>query len=163
MRLRPIGAVQRWRWTRRPDSAPDSDPSTAAPTSEPTPLLGSLFRGARFRFGRLGRRTAISVVVLAAAALAAASLLPIRQYRDQGKSIDRAEQELRGLQEQRERLQFLLERAQDPEVREREARRQLSLVRPGDEIFRVVVPADIINLPPGWHLPGVKHLVAGES
>ena len=71
MRLRPIGAVQRWRWTRRPASASDSGPSTVAPTSEPTPLLGSLFGGAIFRLGRLGRRTAISVVLLAAAALAA--------------------------------------------------------------------------------------------
>lgn len=103
------------------------------------------------------------MVLLAAAALAAASLRPLRQYSDQGKSIDRAEQELSTLQEQRERLKFLIERAQDPKIIKREARRQLSLVQPGDEIFRVVVPADIINLPPGWHLPGVQHLVAGDS
>ncbi len=155
--------MQRWRWTRRPDSASDSGPSTVASTSEPTPLRGSLFRGARFRFGRVGRRTAISVVLLAAAALAAASLLPIRRYVDQGKSIDRAEQELSALQEQRERLKFLIERAQDPKIIEREARRQLLLVQPGDEIFLFVVPADIIKLPSGWHLPGVQHLVAGDS
>jgi cell division protein FtsB len=103
------------------------------------------------------------VVLLAAAALAAASLLPIRRYVDQGKSIDRAEQELSALQEQRERLKFLIERAQDPKIIEREARRQLLLVQPGDEIFLFVVPADIIKLPPGWHLPGVQHLVAGDS
>jgi cell division protein FtsB len=103
------------------------------------------------------------VVLLAAAALAAASLLPIRRYVDQGKSIDRAEQELSALQEQRERLKFLIERAQDPKIIEREARRQLLLVQPGDEIFLFVVPADIIKLPPGCHLPGVQHLVAGDS
>ena len=103
------------------------------------------------------------MVLLAAAALAAASLLPYRQYRDQGKSIDRAEQVLSELQERREKIQLQLERAQDPKVVERLAREQLSLVKPGDEIFRVVVPANIINLPPGWHLPGVKHLVAGDS
>jgi cell division protein FtsB len=106
---------------------------------------------------------AISVVLLAGVALVAASLFPYQKYRDQGKSIDRAEQVLSELQERREKIQLQLERAQDPKVVERLAREQLSLVKPGDEIFRVVVPADIINLPPGWHLPGIEYLVTGDS
>ena len=163
MKLRPIGAVQRWRWARRPDSASASGPRPVPPTSEPTLLRRFLLRCAGFRLGRLGRRAAISVVLLAGVALAAAWLFPYQKYRGQGKSIDRAEQVLSELQERREKIQLQLERAQDPKVVERLAREQLSLVKPGDEIFRVVVPANIINLPPGWHLPGIEYLVTGDS
>ena len=123
----------------------------------------SLLRGAKFRLRRLRRRTAISLVLLAVVALAAASLHPYRQYRDQGKSIDRKKQVYSELQDRREELTSQLERARDRKVVERQAREQMSLVTPGDEIFRVVVPANIINLPPGWHLPGVSRLVAGDS
>ena len=139
------------------------DSQVVPPASGSTRLRRLLFSGARLRFGRLGRRTAISLVWLAVIALAAASLLPYRQYRDQGKIIDRREQLLSELEEQREELKMQLERARDRKVVERQAREYLSLVRPGDEIFRVVVPADIIKLPPSWHLPGVEYLVTGTA
>jgi len=139
------------------------DSQVVPPASGSTRLRRLLFSGARLRFGRLGRRTAISLVLLAVIALAAASLLPYRQYRDQGKIIDRREQLLSELEEQREELKMQLERARDRKVVERQAREYLSLVRPGDEIFRVVVPADIIKLPPSWHLPGVEYLVTGTA
>ena len=132
------------------------DSQVVPPASGSTRLRRLLFSGARLRFGRLGRRTAISLVLLAVIALAAASLLPYRQYRDQGKILDRREQLLSELEEQREELKMQLERARDRKVVERQAREYLSLVRPGDEMFRVVVPADIIKLPPSWHLPGVE-------
>ena len=139
------------------------DSQVVPPASGSTRLRRLLFSGARLRFGRLGRRTAISLVLLAVIALAAASLLPYRQYRDQGKIIDRREQLLSELEEQREELKMQLERARDRKVVERQAREYLSLERPGDEIFRVVVPADIIKLPPSWHLPGVEYLVTGTA
>ncbi len=139
------------------------DSQVVPPASGSTRLRRLLFSGARLRFGRLGRRTAISLVLLAVIALAAASLHPYRQYRDQGKIIDRREQLLSELEEQREELKMQLERARDRKVVERQAREYLSLVRPGDEIFRVVVPADIIKLPPSWHLPGVEYLVTGTA
>ena len=139
------------------------DSQVVPPASGSTRLRRLLFSGARLRFGRLGRRTAISLVLLAVIALAAASPLPYRQYRDQGKIIDRREQLLSELEEQREELKMQLERARDRKVVERQAREYLSLVRPGDEIFRVVVPADIIKLPPSWHLPGVEYLVTGTA
>lgn len=139
------------------------DSQVVPPASGSTRLRRLLFSGARLRLGRLGRRTAISLVLLAVIALAAASLLPYRQYRDQGKIIDRREQLLSELEEQREELKMQLERARDRKVVERQAREYLSLVRPGDEIFRVVVPADIIKLPPSWHLPGVEYLVTGTA
>ena len=162
MKPRRIGVVPRWRWTRRPDSVA-RDSQVVPPASGSTRLRRLLFSGARLRFGRLGRRTAISLVLLAVIALAAASLLPYRQYRDQGKVIDRREQLLSELEEQREELKMQLERARDRKVVERQAREYLSLVRPGDEIFRVVVPADIIKLPQSWHLPGVEYLVTGTA
>ncbi|MCH2624753.1 MAG: septum formation initiator family protein [Acidimicrobiales bacterium] len=139
------------------------DSQVVPPASGSTRLRRLDFSGARLRFGRLGRRPAISLVLLAVIALAAASLLPYRQYRDQGKIIDRREQLLSELEEQREELKMQLERARDRKVVERQAREYLSLVRPGDEIFRVVVPADIIKLPPSWHLPGVEYLVTGTA
>lgn len=139
------------------------DSQVVPPASGSTRLRRLLFSGARLRFGRLGRRTAISLVLLAVIALAAASLNPYLQYRDQGKIIDRREQLLSELEEQREELKMQLERARDRKVVERQAREYLSLVRPGDEIFRVVVPADIIKLPPSWHLPGVEYLVTGTA
>ena len=139
------------------------DSQVVPPASGSTRLRRLLFSGARLRVGRRGRRTAISLVLLAVIALAAASLLPYRQYRDQGKIIDRREQLLSELEEQREELKMQLERARDRKVVERQAREYLSLVRPGDEIFRVVVPADIIKLPPSWHLPGVEYLVTGTA
>ncbi|MEC7874788.1 MAG: septum formation initiator family protein [Actinomycetota bacterium] len=139
------------------------DSQVVPPASGSTRLRRLLFSGARLRLGRLGRRTAISLVLLAVIALAAASLNPYLQYRDQGKIIDRREQLLSELEEQREELKMQLERARDRKVVERQAREYLSLVRPGDEIFRVVVPADIIKLPPSWHLPGVEYLVTGTA
>ena len=162
MKPRRKGVVPRLRWTRRPDYVSRASQGVP-PASGSTRLRRLLFSGARLRFGRLGRRTAISLVLLAVIALAAASLLPYRQYRDQGKIIDRREQLLSELEEQREELKMQLERARDRKVVERQAREYLSLVRPGDEIFRVVVPADIIKLPPSWHLPGVEYLVTGTA
>ena len=60
-------------------------------------------------------------------------------------------------------LETRLERAQDKTIIKREARKQMSLVEPGDELFRVVVPADVIDFPKGWYLPGVEYLVTGKS
>ena len=38
----------------------------------------------------------------------------------------------------------------------------MSYVSEGDEIFRVVVPSDIVDLPRVWYLPGVKYLITGK-
>ena len=118
----------------------------------------------KFRLGRLGRRTLVLVVVAAAVvALAATTFRPLRQYRDQGRSIEQAKQELFELEQRRSDLETRLERAQDKTIIKREARKQMSLVEPGDELFRVVVPADVIDFPQGWYLPGVEYLITGKS
>tara|TARA_Y100000746_G_scaffold132895_1_gene113800 strand:- start:25 stop:480 length:456 start_codon:yes stop_codon:yes gene_type:complete len=117
----------------------------------------------KFRLGRLGRRSLVVVVAAAAVALAAYTLLPYQKYRDQGRSIEQAKQELLELEELRVDLETRLERAQDKTIIKREARKQMSLVEPGDELFRVVVPADVIDFPKGWYLPGVEYLVTGKS
>ena len=90
------------------------------------------------------------VVAAAAVALAAYTLLPYQKYRDQGRSIEQAKQELLELEELRVDPETRLERAQDKTIIKREARKQMSLVEPGDELYRVVVPADVIDYPKGW-------------
>ncbi|HCJ85748.1 MAG: hypothetical protein MB55_03215 [marine actinobacterium MedAcidi-G3] len=117
----------------------------------------------KFRLGRFGRRTLVFVVVAAVMALAAATLLPFRQYRNQGTSIEQAKQQLLELEQRRSDLESRIDRAADKEIIEREARKQMSLVRPGDELFRVVVPSDVIDLPQAWYLPGVEYLITGQS
>ena len=117
----------------------------------------------KFRLGRLGRRSLVVVVAAAVIALAANTFLPYRQYLDQGRSIEQAKQELFELEQRRSDLETRLERAQDKTIIKREARKQMSLVEPGDELFRVVVPADVINLPRGWYLPGIEYLITGKS
>jgi len=117
----------------------------------------------KFRLGRLGRRSLVVVVAAAVIALAANTFLPYRQYLDQGRSIEQAKQELFELEQRRTDLETRLERAQDKTIIKREARKQMSLVEPGDELFRVVVPADVINLPRGWYLPGIEYLITGKS
>jgi cell division protein FtsB len=103
------------------------------------------------------------VVAAAVIALAANTFLPYRQYLDQGRSIEQAKQELFELEQRRSDLETRLERAQDKTTIKREARKQMSLVEPGDELFRVVVPSDVINLPRGWYLPGIEYLITGKS
>lgn len=117
----------------------------------------------KFRLGRLGRRSLVVVVAAAVIALAANTFLPYRQYLDQGRSIEQAKQELFELEQRRSDLETRLERAQDKTTIKREARKQMSLVEPGDELFRVVVPSDVINLPRGWYLPGIEYLITGKS
>ena len=127
-------------------------------------LPGGLILAVRkFRLGRFGRRALTVVVLAAAVALIAATLLPLGQYWDQGTSIQQAKQELAELEERRSDLEYRLERAGDAKVIEREARKQMSLVRPGDELFRVVVPSDVVDLPKAWYLPGVEYLITGQS
>jgi len=120
-------------------------------------------RFAKFRLGLFGRRTLVSVVVVAALVLVGASFLPLRQYREQGQSIEQKEQELSELEQLRSELQTKLDRTRNQIEKERIARKQMSYVQEGDELFRVVVvPADIVDLPPTWHLPGVKYLITGK-
>ena len=127
------------------------------------PFRKVVSRATKFRLGRLGRRTLVLVVTAAVVTLAAATLYPLQKYREQGRSIEQAKQELFELEQLRLDLETRLERAQDKTIIKREARKQMSLVEPGDELFRVVVPADVIDFPKGWYLPGVEYLIAGKS
>ena len=96
-------------------------------------------------------------------ALAAATLLPFRQYRNQGTSIEQAKQQLLELEQRRSDLESRIDRAADKEIIEREARKQMSLVRPGGGLCRVVVPSDGIDLPQAWSLPGGGDPITGHS
>ena len=116
----------------------------------------------RFRLGLIGRRSIAAVVVVAGLILVGVSLLPLRQYREQSGAIEQKQQELSALEELRAELQRKVERAKNPKEIERIARKQMSYVSEGDEIFRVVVPSDIVDLPTAWNLPGVKYLITGK-
>lgn len=163
MRPPPIWVRKRWRLTDPLGKTQESTALNEQSRKSPTLFRRAASLGAKFRLGQLGRRTLAFVVVTAAIALAAATFLPLQRYRDQGNSIEQAKQELSQLEQRRSDLQRRLERAQDKTIIKREARKQMSLVEPGDELFRIVVPADVIDLPKGWHLPGVKYLVTGQS
>ena len=115
-----------------------------------------------FRLGLIGRRSVASVVAIASLILVGVSLLPLRQYREQSGAIEQKQQELSALEELRAELQTKLDRAKNPKEIERIARKQMSYVSEGDEIFRVVVPSDIVDLPRAWYLPGVKYLITGK-
>jgi len=116
----------------------------------------------KFRISLIGRRTLASVVVIAGLILVGAALLPYRQYQEQSDALEQKQQELSELEQLREELQMKLDRAKNPKEIERIARKQMSYVREGDEIFRVVVPSDIVDLPSAWYLPGVKYLITGK-
>jgi len=157
-----IWVRKRWRLTNPANEPNENTFRKKDRISGPVLFRAVVWIVKKFRLGRLGRRTLFLIVAAAAMALIAATLLPYRQYRDQGTSIQQAKQELLELEQRRSDLESRLERAGDKKVIEREARKQMSLVRPGDELFRVVVPSDVIDLPKAWYLPGVEYLVTGQ-
>lgn len=163
MRPPPIWVRKRWRLTNPFDKTQESAALNEQSRKSPTLFRRAASLATKFRLGQLGRRTLAFVVVTAAIALAAATFLPLRQLKEQGKSIEQAKQELFQLEQRRSDLQRRLERAQDKTIIKREARKQMSLVEPGDELFRIVVPADVIDLPKGWYLQGVEYLITGQS
>ena len=100
------------------------------------------------------------VIVVSAVGLLAVLLFPWQSLTSQRRSIAHAEETLARLQAETSHLSERVADAKDPVVVERIAREQLSLVREGDTLYRLNVdPADVVNLPPAWPLPGVAHLL----
>ena len=100
------------------------------------------------------------VIVVSAVGLLAVLLFPWQSLNSQRDNIDHAEETLARLQAETAHLSERVADAKDPVVVERIAREQLSLVREGDTLYRLNVdPADVVDLPPAWPLPGVAHLL----
>ena len=163
MKQLPTEAWKHWHLTDSPNTQLGEDSRRGLTGRAQASLRTFVARFAKFRLGLFGRRTLIAVVVIAALVLVGASFLPLRQYREQGESIAQKELELSELEQLRTELQTKLDRAKNQIEKERIARKQMSYVQEGDELFRVVVvPADIVDLPRAWHLPGVKYLITGK-
>lgn len=115
---------------------------------------------------RSGRRTVTVlvglVIVVSSVGLLAVLLFPWQSLTSQRRNIAHAEETLARLQAETSHLSEQVADARDPVVVERIAREQLSLVREGDTLYRLNVdPADAVNLPRAWPLPGVAHLLGG--
>lgn len=88
---------------------------------------------------RLTARAAVLAAIVLA--LAAALVVPLRQYVDQRSSIAELERRVEQLQADRDRLATQVEKLRDPVYLERIARQCLGMVKPGEIAF-VAVPED---------------------
>jgi cell division protein FtsB len=109
-------------------------------------------------------RIVTTVVGLGAAVILLVMLVfPTQAYLEQRRRIDEAEATLAALRTETAELEREVASGTDPIELERIAREQLSLVRDGDRLYRLSVdPGDAVDLPPGWPLPGVRHLLTGD-
>ena len=90
-------------------------------------------------------------------------VFPTTTFFDQRDRITEAEATLIALREERIDLEAQVAQGTDPVVVERVAREKLGLVRDGDRLYRLSGdPKDAVDLPAGWPLPGVRHLLTGE-
>jgi cell division protein FtsB len=93
--------------------------------------------------------------VLVALALAGVAVLllapPVRGWWEQRNEISAARDELSAIEADNEELRRRLERIEDPEELEAIARRDLGLVREGEESYTVLPPATAgLMLPDSW-------------
>jgi cell division protein FtsB len=109
----------------------------------------------RIGFGALGTMAVLAVLLVL--------VFPTRQYRDQRDRIDDSRVTLAALRAETTALQEQVQSMGDPVVVERLAREQLSLLQPGDELYRLSIdPRDALDLPANWPLPGLRVLLTGE-
>jgi len=128
-----------------------------AAASQQVSLALSLWRSRLVRL--LGGLIALTAVV----AMLVLVVFPTQALFDQRERIDDAEATLAALRTESVGLEERVSAGTDPIVVERVAREQLSLVREGDLLYRLSVdPADAVDLPASWPLPGVRHLLTGE-
>jgi len=100
----------------------------------------------------LGRRLAWpSVIAVATLAVVFVGIFPTRTYLDQRQRISAASAELEQLEATNAEMQARLDRLDTDEEIERVAREQYGLVKPGEEVYRVM-PAqeDPISVPDSW-------------
>ena len=112
---------------------------------------------------RLLRAITALVVLAAVVVLLLMLVFPTRVYFEQRERIADAEATLAALRSETASLAIEVRAGTDPVVVERVAREQLGLIREGDRLYRLSVdPADAVDLPVSWPLPGVRHLLTGE-
>lgn len=104
---------------------------------------------------RLPRIPPVARRVLVALALAGVAVVllapPVRGWWEQRNEISAARDELSAIEADNEELQRRLERIEDPEELETIARRDLGLVREGEESYTVLPPSTAgLMLPDSW-------------
>ncbi|MGY9072464.1 MAG: septum formation initiator family protein [Acidimicrobiales bacterium] len=104
-----------------------------------------------------------SIGAVAVAVVLVTVVFPTRDFIDQKEQIADTEATLAALRQEIDDLDGELATFSDPTHVERIAREQLSLVQPGDELYRLAVdPQRALDLPNAWPLPGVRKLLTGE-
>ncbi len=95
----------------------------------------------RTRLG-FGPRAVVLLLLLLILCLAGAMLIePTRQLLEQRQRIAGMTQDLRQLRSSNKHLDKRIERLNDPDYLEQQAREQIGLVRPGEVTYRVMPPA----------------------
>ena len=104
------------------------------------------------RLRLLGRRLAWpSVIAVATLAVVFVGIFPTRTYLDQRNDISQASAELAALEEANAEAEDRLERLDSDDEIERVAREQYGLVKPGEEVYRVLPEQqDPIAVPDSW-------------
>ena len=92
--------------------------------------------------GRLSIAPQIAVVVLVVGLASAMAIEPTRQLLEQRTRISDMSTELKMIERSNARLKNRVERLQDPDYLEQQAREQSGLVRPGETSVIVMPPAD---------------------
>ena len=109
------------------------------------------------------RRILVAVwtsVVVAAAGLLLLLVLPTRAWLAQRSDIASAQQKLAVIQNENAKLETRLKALQTPEEIERVAREQYNLAGQGEQVFSVLPPPALTNLPSGWPYNLVNEIVA---
>jgi cell division protein FtsB len=115
--------------------------------------------------GHPHRRRRILAAVWTSAVVAAAGLvlllvLPTRAWLAQRSDIASAQQKLAVIQHENAKLQARLKALLTPEEIERVAREQYNLAGHGEQVFSVLPPPALTNLPSGWPYGLVGEIVA---
>jgi cell division protein FtsB len=96
---------------------------------------------------------AVAVVIVVAVLFV--GVFPTRTFLSQRAAVARAEEQLRVINAENERLDGRVDALNTPDEIERLAREQFELVMPGDEAYVVVAPAEPpARLPMGWPFGG---------
>lgn len=95
----------------------------------------------RARWPRFGLGPQIVVFVLVLGLGAAMIATPVRQLVAQRARIESMTEQLRRVERQNGRLANEIERLEDPDYLEQQARAKFGLVRPGEKLFQVLPPS----------------------
>src|SRR5262249_5313598 len=102
-----------------------------------------------------------AVVVLAGLLLLL--VLPTRAWLGQRSDIASAQQKLAVIEAENAKLEARLKALQTPEEIERVAREQYNLAGRGEQVYSVLPPPNLTNLPSGWPYSLVNEIVAVRS